>query len=404
MVEIHESAVPLDIISLIDALQRKGIFSEIGGQDFLDDIIASVPTAANGRAYAQMVREKATTRRLIEAATEIIDEGYSNQLTCDELLDSSQSKIFSILEREIQGQSVDSKTLMSEAMARFDARMGGAIVGLPTYFADLDGRLMGLQDGDLVVLAARPGMGKTSLAANIAERVARRSGPVLFFSIEMPRHQIADRMLASEAKVSGNLIKFPSQSDEKESIAMRVRNAAGSIERIPFSIDDTPIRTLSHIGASARKAKRKDGLVLLVVDYLSKIKESSEGRESRQEVVARISGGLKAIARQVGVPILCLHQLNRNSENREDRRPRMSDLRESGAIEADADVILLLHRPEIVKEGDRPGEADVEIAKNRTGETGTVTLSFRKELTRFDSMSYQNDSQAPRETQDYTRT
>ncbi len=387
LVAVHESGESADILTLTERLRKQGQFDKVGGHDILTEIVESVPTAANAKYYANIVKEKATNRQLIDLATEILDQGYSNQLTAGELLDLAQQKIFEIAEHEVQGQTVDSKTLMAEAMSQLEARKRGDIVGIPTYFNDLDKALMGMQNGDLIILAARPSMGKTAFAGNVSERVARWSGPVLFVSIEMPRRQIGDRFLASQSKVHGSLIKYPKGLPDSE--IAKIYNAAGEIEKLPIFVDDSPIRTLSHIGASARKTKRKHGLALIVVDYLSKITESAG--TNRQETVAIISAGLKSIARQVGVPILCLHQLNRNCENRADRKPMMSDLRESGAIEADADVVLLLHRQEFI-DGQRPGEADLEIAKNRTGETGNVVLAFRKELTRFDSISHREES------------
>jgi len=390
IVSVYESGQPVDGQTLAERLMKLGRFHDLGGTDMIEKIVQTVPHAANASYYANIVHEKWIVRQAIGIATEIIKAGFSNEHTAEELIGLAQQKFFSLTSTEIAGAITDASMLMDEAQVRFFARESGEIVGLETLYSDLDARLMGIQPGDLVILAARPSMGKTTLAGNIAERVAgdEKGGPVLFVSIEMPRHQIGDRLISSRSGLSGDHIKFPNSLSQEQRAAFF--NAAENIKKLPFFIDDTPVRTLTQITAAARQIKRKNGLALIVVDYLSKIRESVQGRESRQETVARISAGLKEIARKLEVPVLCLHQLNRNAENREDHRPRMADLRESGAVEADADIVLLLHRPEYYNPNDSPGIAEVEIAKNRTGETGTVKLVFNKRLTRFDSIAFDN--------------
>jgi replicative DNA helicase len=385
ILDLREQGQPVDGVTLADYLARRGEFDKVGGDDFLLRITTVVPHAANALYYAGIIREKADNRRLIEAASRILEAGYSNEETAADLICWAEQEIFAISERSTGANAVPSETLMQEALARIEQRRQGHLLGIATGYEDLDGTLLGLQGGQLCILAARPSMGKTALALGISDRVASRGQNVLFVSLEMPRHQIAERLLSMRANVCGDLIRWPASMTFRNSSA--VVQAAREIGKLPLLVDDGTPRTLRQIAATARRIKRRSSLGMVVIDYLSLIDAPQHRGENRQEVVAKLSRALKSTARQLHVPMLVLHQINRQAEARQDGRPRMSDLRESGQIEADADIIMILHRPEQFRAGERPGEADLDIAKNRNGATGIVKLTFRKELASFESMA-----------------
>lgn len=376
---------PVDGVTLIDELVRLGEFAKIGGHETIRQICEAVPHAANAKYYAGIVREKSIGRGLIEASTETLRECYSAQFTASELVCSAEERVFAIAERDAGGTVVGMDISVDEAMARMQIRKSGELIGVFTGFVDLDEYFGGLQPGQLVILAARPSQGKTALALDISRSIAAMEERVLFFSLEMSRAALTDRLIASTARVPLKKVRRPdmqSRQDEAE-----IHKAATIVHRLPIRIDDVAGRNLTQMAAIARREKRRYGLSLIVVDYLSLIDGHKEARDNREQEVARISRGLKAIGKNIGVPVLALQQLNRKSEERSDHRPKMHDLRESGQIEQDADIIMLLHRPEKYDPNDRPGEADVDIAKNRDGETGVVTLAFQSPIVRFDNLA-----------------
>lgn len=382
ILELHDRGVRVDAITLPEHLERLGRFQAVGGMRYLGEMIESIPHAANGAYYAGIVREKSVARRLLEASTETIRDIYAHQRTASDLVCAAEERIFAVGENDI-GQTWAARDLIDESMARLETRREGGAPGLNTGFDDVDAMTGGFQAGSLAILAARPSQGKTALALCFARRIAETE-PVLFVSLEMSRHEIGDRMLSLESKVPGSLIRDARQLSDRH--RGNLTQAAVDLQRIKFRLDDSAVRTVTQIAATGRRMKRREGLGLVIVDYLGLIDGRRQRGESRQEEVARISRGLKATAKHLGVPILALAQLNRQSEHREGKRPELADLRESGQIEADADLVLMLHRPEFYDPSDQPGIAELMVRKNRNGPVGTVRLLFHKDRAEFESM------------------
>jgi replicative DNA helicase len=385
--DLYDLGKPIDVITLAEELTRRDQFKTIGGDETLTRIVNCVPHAANAKHYADIVRQKAISRELIECANEILRNGYSNSFTAQELLEAAERRVFNIAEDQTKGDTVELNQVVADAMDRIVARSESRhpVSGLATGYIDLDDITGGFQPSQLIVLAARPSMGKTALALNICEHVALTlKTPVLFVSLEMGRLELAERLLCARSKVEGHKLRTGQNLGTREMDLL----GRGFLELrdAPLFIDDTPLRSMLHITANARRLKLRRGLGLIVVDYIQLI-DSEDPRDSRQEQIAKISRRLKTLAREIHVPVIALSQLNRAVENREDRRPRLSDLRESGAIEQDADVVLMLHRPEVYKEDDQPGIAELILSKNRNGATGTVKLTFRKQITRFENIA-----------------
>jgi replicative DNA helicase len=385
--ELYDKAKGIDAVTLAEELKLRGLFDQVGGDDTLTEIVTSVPHAANGKYYAEIVKEKATSRQLIESATEIIRDGYSNQFTAQELLEGAERKIFGIAEDQIRGETLELKDVVKQAMDLIGIRAdsgGHAVTGLATGLIDLDDITGGFHQGQLIIVAARPSMGKTALALNICDHCGvNLKVPVLFVSLEMGHIEIGERMLCARSRVDGHKLRtgmgMALQEMRKLSTAFNDMSKNAQIY-----IDDTPARNMMQIAASARRIKRRSQIGLLVVDYIQLV-DSDDSRDSRQEQIAKISRRLKTLARELKVPVVALSQLNRAVESREDKRPRMADLRESGAIEQDADMVLLLHRPEYYDANDQPGMAELIVAKNRNGPTGNIKLTFLKNLTRFEN-------------------
>lgn len=376
---------PIDPLSVVTELNRAGEFAEAGGDETIAEVVCRTPSAANARYYADVVHEKAMLRRLIETASEILDRAYGEDLTASELLAWAEEQVLAISPVTHVAQTVSIGPLAAEAAERLDRRRNDQYGGLVTGVTDLDNTTDGLHPGSLIVLAARPSMGKTALSMQICEHVAcelRR--PALMISLEMPAVDLAERLLVSRGKVDGHKVRTGHLGD-RERIALG-RAYADLQDCQHLWIDGHPTRTVGEIAALARRFKQKHGLSLLAIDYLQLIQpgEESPTRSNRQEQVAAMSRRLKVLAMQLGCPVLCLSQLNRKNEGREDRRPVLSDLRDSGAIEQDADMVLLLHRPEFYDPNDQPGLAELQIAKNRNGRTGTLKLTFLKASTRFE--------------------
>ncbi len=387
--DLYDHNQGIDAVTLAEELKRRDQFDQVGGHDIITEIIESVPTAANAKYYANIVKEKAINRMLIESSTEIIRDGYSNQFTAQELLESAERKVYSIAEDQVRGETLNLKDIVKLAMEQYATRAetgGHAVTGIASGFIDLDDKTGGFHPGQLIIIAARPSMGKTALALNISDHVAINTHvPVLFVSLEMGHIEIADRLLCARSRVDGHKLRTGIGMGMREmqqlSKAFNELSADGRM-----FIDDTPSRSMIQIAASARRISRRNKVGLIVVDYIQLV-DSEESRDSRQEQIAKISRRLKALARDLKIPVIALSQLNRAVENREDKRPRMADLRESGAIEQDADIVLLLHRPEYYDGNDQPGVAELIIAKNRNGPTDTVKLTFLKTYTRFENLS-----------------
>jgi replicative DNA helicase len=385
MLVLREKGSPVDVVSIEDYLGASD-YGQLGGDELFERLTDSVPIGVNAAYYANIVRERSITRKLIEAHRAGIIDATSTEFDAYQLLTKSGLAIAAIAEKEVAGQAVCARDLIAETMAELARIKDGEFVGLSSGFPDLDRVVGGFQGGQLVVIAARPSIGKTALALGIAARCCEDGRHALFVSLEMNRGEICRRLLAMYSGVSSGKITNPKYQNENDHRGILM--AADAISHMGLTVDDTPSRTISQIAACARRQKSRGGLDLLVIDQLSFIDSGASVKgENRQEVVARISSGLKSMARQLGVAVIICHQLNRQVESRPDKRPMLSDLRESGQIEADADVALLIHRPEFYQEGDRVGEADIHVAKNRNGPTGPVLMAFQKETMKFDSIS-----------------
>jgi replicative DNA helicase len=387
MTALHETGKKIDDTLLVSRLKSAGDYEAIGGAAYLSKIINAVPNAAHATYYAEIVREKATYRSLIYAATEILRDAYDETQEANHLLSQSEQKIFSILDNRSDTRVQSIRDVVLDAMERLDARMSGSHTagGCDFGFRDLDGKTAGLHQGELVILAARPSMGKTALAMNVAENVTHQQKiPVLFVSLEMSSLELADRLLCSVAKVNGHRLRNGTVSQEDR---LKLVDTAEMLSRVPLFVDDSPSRTVTEIAAAARRIKRRHGsLGLIIIDYLQLI-EPDNPKDPRQEQVAKIARRLKGLAREMKVPLMCLAQLNRQAEVSKDNIPRLSHLRESGAIEQDADVVLFVHREEYYLRGEEReqlnGQAQIIIAKQRNGPVGEVNLEWLRDFTRF---------------------
>jgi replicative DNA helicase len=385
--DLYDLGKPIDALTLAEELIRRDQYRAIGGDDTLAEILHGVPHAANARYYADIVHQKSIQRQLIEAANEILREGYSNTFTAEDLLQAAERRIFNIAEDQTQGDTFELSGVVEKAMERIALRTESKhpITGLGTGYFEFDDMTGGLQNEQLIILAARPSMGKTAFALNICDHVAvTLKVPTLFVSLEMGRMELAERLLCARSRVDGHKLRTGQNLGNRE--LKMLGDGYSDLRTAPLYIDDTPARNMLQITANARRLKLRQNLGLIVVDYIQLI-DSENSRDSRQEQIAKISRRLKTLAREIKIPVIALSQLNRAVENREDRRPRMADLRESGAIEQDADMVLLLHRPEYYDANDQPGIAELIIAKNRNGATDTLKLTFMKSITRFENLA-----------------
>jgi replicative DNA helicase len=392
LLDLHDSGKRIDATIVVERLKTQGDFERIGGAAALADVVQAVPHAAHATHYAAIVRDKALLRSMIDAGTDILRDAYDAADEPRQLLARAEEKIFSILERRSSAEAKPIQSVLEEVMVRMDARMKHehTIGGVETGFTDLDQLCGGLHNSELVILAARPSMGKTALAMNIAEHAAiNLKQPVLFVSLEMAALELADRLLCSAAQVNGHRLRNGTISQEDR---RRLVQKSSEIGAAPLFIDDTPSRTLTEIAAVARRLKRKQGLSMIVIDYLQLI-EPDNPRDPRQEQVARIARRLKGMSRELDIPVLCLAQLNRQAEVSRDNRPRLNHLRESGAIEQDADVVMFVHREEYYQTNDEDrervrGQAEIIIAKQRNGPIGDVKLLWQHDFTRFVNLEH----------------
>ena len=391
--ELYENNVRgIDAVTLAEELMRRGEFEEVGGAAYLTEILEAVPHAAHVRYYAKIVREKWMQRTLIYSCTEILSASYDLSTDIEDLLQNAERSIFSILEEQEGGGNLVISDILMETFHRIDERMNreGDVSGTTTGFTDLDATTTGLQPTELVILAARPSMGKTALVCNIAEAVARKAAKgVLLFSLEQSNLELAERFLCITAKVNGHDLRAGNLTAEQRDHLMM---ASDDLSRLPLFIDDKPGRTMGQIAALARRLHRKSPLGVIIIDYLQLVEPDDKGMP-REQQIASISRRLKFLAKELRVPVIALAQLNRGVELREDKRPRLADLRESGSIEQDADMVMFLHRPDAYDPEDRPGEAEVVIAKHRSGPTGIVRLTWRKEFMRFEDYTPMADTE-----------
>ena len=383
-----EAGSPADVVTVSEWLEKNNELQNTGGLAYLASIANNTPSAANIGAYANIVRERAILRNLIHTATRIAGSAYSPEgRNAADILDFAERSIFDISEQGAhrRGGFAPLKSLLTKAVDRIDAlfRSDSATTGVPTGFKDLDDMTSGLQAGDLVIVAGRPSMGKTSLAMNIAESAALGSKlPVAIFSMEMPGEQLAMRMMSSLGRINAHKVRTGKLEDDDWP---RLTHAIGLLAEAPMFIDDTPALTPLELRTRARRLKREHGLGLIVVDYLQ-LMEAPESGENRATEISSITRSLKGLAKELSVPVIALSQLNRSLEQRPNKRPVMSDLRESGAIEQDADVIFFIYRDEVYNEDSQDkGTAEIIIGKQRNGPTGKVKLTFLGEYTRFEN-------------------
>jgi replicative DNA helicase len=396
MVTITERGSVVDPLTISEELSRRGELEASGGKEYIGFLVDVVPTAANIEYHARIVREKAILRRLIEVSTSIVAEAFEGKSTATELLDEAESKIFQVSQQQTRDGFTRVKELIWPTMERIEALQGkgSSVTGVASGFKDLDEMTSGFQPADLIIVAARPSMGKTAFTLNIAQHAAiEYNTPVAFFSLEMSKESLVQRMLTSEARIDAQRLRKGMLRDDD---FPRLARAAGILASAPVWIDDTPGITLLEMRSKARRLKTESGVGMVIVDYLQ-LMQGPANSESRQQEVSQISRGLKALAKELGVPVVALSQLSRAPEQRtgDNKRPQLSDLRESGAIEQDADLIMFLYRQEfydgpVDKDGNSlEGKAEVIVGKQRNGPIGTVNLFFQKHFTRFENFTQQ---------------
>jgi len=386
MIDLFEQATPIDLLSLAQRLKEKEKLKEIGGNTYLTELINSVPTAAHVLNYAKIVQRKRILRDLIEASHDIGLMGYAEEEDVDELLDKAEKRIFSIAQKSLTQQFIPVKDTLEEAFERMDrlSKYGGELRGLPTGFRDLDNLLAGLQKSDLIILASRPSLGKSALAIDIARNIAfHQKIPVGVFSLEMARDQVVDRLIAAQAGVdlwrlrTGRLVSEGTDND-----FVRIQQALGILSETPIYIDDAATSNILQMRALARRLQADKGLGLIVVDYLQLMEPRNPSATMVQQMT-EVSRSLKALARELNIPVLALSQLSRAVEQRTPSRPRLSDLRETGAIEQDADVVLFIYREKEMGETVPSSTAEIIIAKHRNGPIGATKLYFDSQRVTF---------------------
>jgi len=376
-----------DLLTLVDELKKRGQLEEVGGPAYLASLTTVVPTAANVRHYAKIVKEKAILRNLITTATQIVTDSYESGQTADQLIDKAERLIFEITSRKIETRLVPLKEIIKDSIETIDNlyQKKANVTGLATGFFELDAMTAGLQASDLIIVAGRPSMGKSAFVSSIAEYLGIiEKVPIAIFSLEMSKEQLVQRMLCSHARIDAHKVRtgFLAQQDWPKLTA-----AAGKLSEAPIYIDDTPAATVLELRAKARRLKAQYDIKMVIVDYLQ-LMQGPAGAENRQQEISEISKSLKALAREIRVPLVAVSQLSRAVEGRSDHRPQLSDLRESGAIEQDADVVMLILREEYYNPTEEnKGTAEVIIAKQRNGPVGSIKAAFVKEYARFENLT-----------------
>ena len=380
---LHERREPVDFLTVCDEMERRGQLNEVGGAAFITSLISAVPTSIHADHYARIVERAAVRRRLIEAAGQIAVLAYQEADDVEEVVDHAEQILFGISERRLSRELVPIRQVLSEYYDRIEylTRHQGTMIGIPTGFNDLDKLLTGFQRSDMIILASRPSVGKTSLALTMALNAARKHNQrVAFFSLEMSAEQVVQRLISAETGIESQRLRKGEIVEEEWA---RFMKAASDLADTLFFIDDSPGLSALELRTKARRLHAEVGIDLLVVDYLQLMRGDYRS-ENRVQEISAISRALKALARELNVPILALSQLSRGVESRSDKRPQLSDLRESGALEQDADVVIFIYRDELYNENtERKNIADIIVAKHRNGPTGTVSLYFKKELAQF---------------------
>ncbi|MBR5943336.1 MAG: replicative DNA helicase [Lachnospiraceae bacterium] len=389
MTELYNAGRPVDLVTLQNALKEKELPPESSSPEFIRDIVSAVPTSANVKYYANIVAEKSTFRRLIKVNEEISNTCYAGKEPLDVVLNDTEKKVFDLVQKQNHGDFVPIKQVVMDAMDKIEiaAKNGGAVTGIPTGFIDLDYRMAGLHPADLILIAARPSMGKTAFVLNIAQHIAfKQNLPVAIFSLEMSKVQLVNRLFALESSVDSQHIRTGQLSDNEWE---KLIETAGIIGGSNLIIDDTPGISIPELRSKCRKYKLEKGLSCIMIDYLQLMSGTGKG-DSRQQEISDISRSLKAVARELDVPVIALSQLSRAVEQRPDHRPMLSDLRESGAIEQDADVVMFIYRDDYYNhDTEKKGIAEINIAKQRNGPTGTVELKWLPEYTKFANLQKQ---------------
>jgi replicative DNA helicase len=387
MVDLFEIGEPVDAISVVNRLQKKNELESVGGAFYITGLAESVPTTANVEHYSKIVLEKHLLRTLIKVSHEVSKDAFEDSQDVDEILDSAESAIFNISEKRLRGGFKHIDPILHQAFEELDkiASKPGSVTGVPSGLMDLDDMTSGFHPGELIIVAGRPGMGKTALALSMGRNAAilNKTG-VGMFSLEMANHQLAMRLLCAEGRVDSHLVrtgKLPKTQWKNLSIAV------GSLAEAPIYLDDTPGMSVLEVRAKARRLKAEKNVGLIIVDYLQ-LMTGPKGSESRQQEISQISRSLKNLAKEIDLPVIGLSQLSRAVESRSDRRPQLSDLRESGAIEQDADLVIFLYRPWVyTQDDDDRGKAEIIVAKQRNGPTGIIEATFIDRFARFENMS-----------------
>ncbi len=394
MVEMNDAGEVVDLITLQNKLKEKDLPPEVSSLEFVKELLGMVPTSVNVEYYAKIVADKAMLRKLIQVNEDIANKCYSGKDSLDVLMEDTEKQVVRLIQSRSAGDFVPIRTIALNAMDMIEkaSKTSGTVTGIPTGFIDLDYKLAGMHPSDLILIAARPSMGKTAFVLNIAQHVAfKEKKTVAVFSLEMSKESLVNRLLSLESRVDAQKIRTGNLQDEDWE---RLIESAGVIGSSNLIIDDTPGISISELRSKCRKYKMEHDLSMIIIDYLQLMSGSGRGSESRQQEISEISRSLKAVARELSVPVLALSQLSRAVEQRPDHRPMLSDLRESGAIEQDADVVMFIYRDDYYNhESDRKGVSEIIIAKQRNGPIGTVELAWLAEYTKFANIEHKNNGQ-----------
>ena len=389
MSELFMANLPVDLVTLQNKLKEKDVPGEISSLEFVRDLLNAVPTSANIKYYAKIVKDNAVKRRLIRLMEDIENECYTGKESLESVLDKTEKDVFQLLSSRTSGDFVPIRQVVMNALEKIEkaSKQSGTVTGIPTGFIDLDYRTAGLQPSDLVLIAARPSMGKTAFVLNIAQYIAfHEAKSVAIFSLEMSKEQLVNRLFSLESRVDAQALRTGNLSDADWE---KLVEGAGVIGDSKLIIDDTPGISIAELRSKCRKYKLEHELDIIIIDYLQLMTGSGRGNESRQQEISDISRSLKALARELNVPVIALSQLSRAVESRDDKRPMMSDLRESGAIEQDADVVMFIYRDDYYnKDTEMKGISEIIIAKQRNGPIGTVNLAWLPEYTKFANLEH----------------
>ena len=394
LVDLYDGNQPIDLIVVKDELKRRNLLEQVGGVAYIVQLAESVPSALNAEYYARIVRDKGLLRDLIRCAGEITESAYADDDEAGRLLDEAEQRLFQVTQRRVSGHASALCELLKEIYEKIRPGEGSYLTGLPSGFTQLDDLTSGFQKGDFIIVAGRPSMGKTAFGLNVAEYMAIDDHrPVAFFSLEMSRQQLAQRVLCGRGQIDSHKFRRGMVSEEEK---QQLSFVCEELAEVPLYIDDTPGMSVLELRAKTRRLAQQYGIQAVFVDYLQLMTAPGHS-DNRQQEIAAISRGLKSLGRELNIPVITMAQLNRSPEGREGHRPRMSDLRESGALEQDADVVLLLHREEYYKRDDPTvkNQADLIIAKQRNGPTDNVELVFSHRLTTFRNKSYESEPPVP---------